>query len=1626
MTAHPDTTKSIDQQHHHHHHHPHNHPRDPIASSSPPVTPPSKISDAVISATPTVVLSSATVESITPALPSPPTSSSARLTHSSKPIVQQSQHQDQTQDQDQDPSDFTERDHDIHKNNSYNYSNMTQSIMTEPSDNMILASDLESSRQHEHDPSKTHSSTSSTSSISTATASASASASLAPGSSAMKHVSIAKTKSLGHLTRSTSSEVDSEVANALASGRSIVSKTDWKEEDAQYLVQLIERKFPKGNIIWDWVGQQMTSKGFTKNQCRSKWKRIRTKILHSGEPSNGGGKDRDGRGIREQQELDELIDDEDINDTTPQPRGIDHGDHDHDHPATYSPGPDFDDGPNTTQAPERRYYSNSNGRLDGAHPYRDHSGEVYSSRSSPQASRYHPSDVYYEDGRHRSEHGYSREDENWSDHDARYGSAQNTNYYSHGHHRRPSFSHRQYGPERAYQPSFSPTDRRRKHSASYTNNNNNSNSNNNSNNNNEEGEDGGPLLSAIVATPNSFGKIEWKVEDSDYLVRLIETKFSSRKVDWAWVATKMESRGYDRTQCKSRWWRVQHRQNQGSHSQQHQHGVAGSSRHKRVHTSEQQMDQLHEDIGYGVDARMDELDVQDGDNDNKGDGPMLLLESPLVSRADGGMMSNSINNQLASSRSPSPVPVETKVDTPPARRGPKGKLSLENDSPRGKGQEHQKHIEWREADSRFMYKMIEKEFPVGNVVWSIIGERMADRGYSQTQCMSKWRRHLKNCKLTGESVYGNSDSIGNDDGPASSNKADRAFSADIEMGSVPPEAVAPTATTTPTTTTHPLDEDHTPMTRDSSRHRHQHQTQHQGGYDYDGDIAAGPEGGSVKRLKTSRDYRGTRYIIAPELGNIPLDPDLIELEFDRYYDKGGKRKAVEETPGHGRYVSEARSETGGHRHPRTEDSQPSSRHDYPSHEDEARSSRHRHHTQHHHDRHDEHSTQKGAHGESRWDGQDSAATTMDGHYPDQERETHQARGEGVYYDQDVHRRAHSTTASHSEPPRKHNITSHSQKDGPLRPPEPRSSHQPVGRSPERGLVGNRHRDHVHEDIAATPDSAISRRHHHSSREYDHHTAPPTQHSSSSRHPYAYSHDRERERERDRERDRSHPSSFSSHRRSAQYGGRPSSYRDEFPHEEDYRRGRNRERGRDHGRDSDYNPSHRQNPSHNDFNDFGFMAEGDYYDDEMEWESGRWVGNDMARLTAAVARQGRRWDALREQIRMPVLVDPYYDDNDEIYEGVRFDSPPPPPLANDGPISRRRSSAHHHHHHHRHHSQSHSHSHSQQQHGSHRSYGDESYSTRDRQHRSQHHHQRQVSQQYRSTYPSSIKSKQTSSSSGAGGGGGKANAPYSTVPKRSRGSVGGQEQDRSEPPSRHVESEENSYARHHDQDHRGQDDDHDREHSDHHRHQHHEYREHAQQQQEERPHSHRHHDRGDLQVIGLEPVPMALPVADDDDDDDDDDGNDERVNGEDELQMEDVVPLAAAAAPPAQSSNEEVESMVIEEDRTEEEEGTRPEERVPHGVADSVGISEPQQQQQQAVYSRSPSLPLPHSVVVVSPSATVAEDTTTTNATTAIDVEATVEKEDEEGQKEEEDSGSMVVDSDVGVNATVINDTEVVV
>ncbi|KAG0049778.1 hypothetical protein BGZ89_004079, partial [Linnemannia elongata] len=588
---------------------------------------------------------------------------------------------------------------------------------------------------------KTHSSSSSTSSL------ASSSQHL-PATLNNKHISVAKTKTLGHLTRSTSSEVDNEVAHALASGRSIVSKTDWKEEDAQYLVQLIEAQFPKGNIIWDWVGHQMVDRGFTKSQCRSKWKRIRTKVLHG--DGNPHTKDRDQ--AAHDQEIDELNEEE----YEELPTDI---------PDLKWRHQQAEQEISTSQSQSTR----PNGAYDRPQ-YAYRTGLTVREEELAAAAR-------------RSQHSNgavtqsSYPGEPWSEDDER---RQDVDSYL-----QPAKRFSEYPDQDRTPPSRSPQQHRRTSSSNHQ--------------SSAQGEDVGrssTTLSAIAATPTIFGKIEWKPEDSDYLVHLIETKFASRKVDWAYVSKQMEGRGYDRTQCKSRWWRVQHRQSQ---SQQSQGGVGGS------------------------------------------------VSSPS---SRGGRPRKNIDRRESQQQDFDQVEDE------------KEKMS-----------DNEEHIEWKEEDSQYMFRMIEREFPVGNVVWSVIGERMASRGYSQTQCMSKWRRHLKNSKTSNDSTSGRPNGISMD------------LDVDVEIDGSSSYNVH---------RENRLTGFRRPRKEDLLIYG-----DNRGSGVGGGDHHSSSHSNSGKRAQSdlidSRGYDRDEY--RSPVGQ--LDARLVEMEFERYFNVGSKRRRTIESEGHG-------------------------------------------------------------------------------------------------------------------------------------------------------------------------------------------------------------------------------------------------------------------------------------------------------------------------------------------------------------------------------------------------------------------------------------------------------------------------------------------------------------------------------------------------------------------------------------------------------------------------------------------------------------------------------------------------------------------------------------------------------
>ncbi|KAF9117833.1 hypothetical protein BGW39_001757, partial [Mortierella sp. 14UC] len=766
-----------------------------LDAASPPVTPPTKSSGPNAG--------SASQSS----LPSPPPSSSSR--HS------------RTADRD-------ELDYD-NENNSNNYSssnhNNSQSSIEQiarrlPSSTTITSTKTGSEKKATTSSHtiKTHSSSSSTSSL--------ASSQQPPPTLNNKHISVAKTKTLGHLARSTSSEVDSEVANALASGRSIVSKTDWKEEDAQYLVQLIEAQFPKGNIIWDWVGHQMVDRGFTKSQCRSKWKRIRTKVLHG--DGNPHTKDRD---QAQDQEVDELNDDE------------------------------FEELP--TDIPDLKWrHQQAEQEISSS---QSHSARSNGSFERPQLAFRTGPTVREEElvAARRSQYSnravtqstYPEHAEHWSDDDER---RRDVDSYL-----QPAKRFSDYPEQDRTPPSRSPQQHRRTSSSHH----------HQSSAQNDDTGRSTTTLSAIAATPTIFGKIEWKPEDSDYLVHLIETKFASRKVDWAYVSKQMEGRGYDRTQCKSRWWRVQHRQNQGQQSQ----GGSASSPASRGGRPRKNV---------GRRESQPEYEQQDDEKEKLSDTeeihPQQPLETPHEYRGHQqqhqrhdpvAMRSPSIPPQQHPhpsdmSDSQSHYPSESHHRERQDDEDSQGTAEDQTRSPRvTRGHEHQKHIEWKEEDSQYMFRMIEREFPVGNVVWSVIGERMASRGYSQTQCMSKWRRHLKNSKTSNDITGARPSGISMD------------LDVDMEVDG-------------------------------SSAYNH-HRENRLTGFrrprkedlliygDNRGSSSGGDHQSSGKRVKSdladSMRYDRDEY----QSPSTQLDARLVEMEFERYFNVGSKRRRAVEDEGHG-------------------------------------------------------------------------------------------------------------------------------------------------------------------------------------------------------------------------------------------------------------------------------------------------------------------------------------------------------------------------------------------------------------------------------------------------------------------------------------------------------------------------------------------------------------------------------------------------------------------------------------------------------------------------------------------------------------------------------------------------------
>ncbi|CAO3566838.1 unnamed protein product [Mortierella alpina] len=1082
---------------------------DSSSSSSPPVTPPTKSLGEDVR---TLVRSS---------LPSPPPSSSSRhvRAYDQPPGLDndQSLHPDQDQDQDQDR-------HGSGIDRIARRLSPPAAAATRP--RSASASHTSAASISAGAVNKTHSSSSSLSS--------SASNSNLPATLTNKHVALAKTKTLGHLTRSTSSEVDNEVANALASGRIIMSKTDWKEEDAQFLVQLIETQFPKGNIIWDWVGQQMTSRGFTKNQCRSKWKRIRTKVLHGGEQPVG--RDKDTRDHYKDQEPDELIEEEEdeladqqeyMQEQRQEPRRWNH-----------RPG----QRPETTRAVDTAAYRKDR-HYSPAQPYDRHHNDSYyydapvehrddhqfrSSPVEPPMSSYRSS-VPYQPNRPMLDRISIEEDELLSDddqesrHDRTMAMKATQRDYSDREH---SYGSRP--PQQHYRQQSSSTMMRE-----------------------DFAEESSRPVPAIAATPITFGKIEWKPEDSDYLVRLIESKFASRKVDWAWVSKQMEGRGYDRTQCKSRWWRVQHRQNQsGQHPAQPSHHGSTSQLSARGR-QRQSLDPSageYDPLLAGSRHKSVMSDVEGGEA--MGDDQRSSRQGSIADREN--TRSQSQSPSLMDSSSSRPHKGFGSAKSKELREDDEGHGGAEDraSSPRAtRGHEHQKHIEWKEEDSQYMYRMIEKEFPVGNVVWSVIGERMASRGYSQTQCMSKWRRHLKNNKLS-------------HDGTKASASMDMDMDMDMDLdGSM--------------TGTH---SERTPRSFGSRQRADEEPI-----YSEDRDDVSKrykTDGGDSRRYEKDIDYRS-----AP-----PLDAQLVEQEYDRYYDAGGKRKRAR-NQGPLSQADYLRQDQGA----------------IPSHEDRYEGWRSRdpiERSERYADRprdrvlskdtalnrdHGDHGSiepEYGAHrhqrlGHSREYSREQADTAIE------EQDDHPQRARDPYYSESISGRNDSSQYS------RHGDASLNAE----------ARHRPVEHDGAHS-AGRKRMPRVDED-----ESRYKER-------------PPVDW------------DRRRENER-------YDDGYDRHYRRS----RPS-----MDYDHDYGRDLG---GGSHSHPYDRHHSRRATAAEERLADLIDPA----LEDDLDWAFGRYESRDMARLAAAVARQGRRWDAIRAQIRMPILVGPYDDREDELYEGKRFDPHP---------------------------------------------------------------------------------------------------------------------------------------------------------------------------------------------------------------------------------------------------------------------------------------------------------------------------------------------------------------------------------
>ncbi|KAF9116227.1 hypothetical protein BGX27_004078 [Mortierella sp. AM989] len=1142
------------------------------SSTSPPVTPPTKSGpDAGLAR---------------PSLPSPPPSSSSRHSRPSNHRKDLDLDQDQGSPMDEGPAI-----HNIARRLS------PSAVASRPSD--------ESNSQSNQSitpgaPAKTHSSSSSTSS--------SASSHHLPSTLTNKHVSVTKTKTLGHLTRSTSSEVDNEVANALASGRSIVSKTDWKEEDAQYLVQLIEAQFPKGNIIWDWVGQQMTNRGFTKSQCRSKWKRIRTKVLHGSDPPN---KDRDARDHLPDQEQDELIDDEDD----------DMGDR------------------RLMLAESRQEYGNWSqrqdyDRLDRSDP---HSSHIYEPRNSYDQHRHeeyyygrdrresrrsqsspapppppsHRVSTSYNSGRHATENSAMEEDELWSDDD-------------HGGRNIHDTTPKRYSQD--YQTNISPS--KQQHHVRQT----------SLHQVRDEGvDDSMRSISAITATPTSFGKIEWKPEDSDYLVHLIESKFALRKVDWAWVSKQMEGRGYDRTQCKSRWWRVQHRQNQNSqqNSSSSHHGSTSQPllRNKQHRSSDQA---LNDAYSTGVANGRDDKNILSDEETHQNSGQRSSRQGSAV--IQGASSATQPSKQMIQPDKPDVdrhrqqhVGIKGDEESQLAVAGEQGT------SPRPtRAHEHQKHIEWKEEDSQYMYRLIEKEFPVGNVVWSVIGEKMQSRGYSQTQCMSKWRRHLKNNKAPND---------------ASKSGMSMDLDVDIESGS---NELRSTGNRRRGPEDHPLYNDS--YTEGAKRFRR--------------------DGLDSRKYESSLDYKAVD----------PLDAHIVEMEYDRYYDAGGKRRRADDED------SQPPSESGYHHQDRSSPFEDYYGYDGDSgrrHPQEAASVSSRYRRKYSRDFEPSEATMTARDVDELGQSPVSAAYRDERHAstPTEHGRNHRRNDNVAHVNRGEDQEAQSQSRQDLQSSRKHQNQPPSTTGSQRKPEEKRErrgidySHTHSDYHPRHhhrsSSASSSYRDyhssyslsgihassdnvsHSHpysREPAPEQNRGVSR---HSSREPD--LQSQTTKRSPDREPSTRLSIGEEREERHREADRDNLRTF------------------DYSPEDIGNRDRHRKARLSHDYDGEYDRHHirhsnrySQRPRQDsDRRDSDFL---DYtLEDEIEWAAGRWESRDMARLAAAVAKQGRRWDAIRAQIKIPVLVGPYDDLDSSIYDGAQFD---PHPVRQYYPEEMRRSRYHH--------------------------------------------------------------------------------------------------------------------------------------------------------------------------------------------------------------------------------------------------------------------------------------------------------------------------------------------------------------